>query len=81
MKVEKIGAAIVITDSTEYPGQEHDVTSMHARSKVTATHTVITDLANSNLIWSCPNLDFLSDVGSVTDQASIKAYLRPIIGS
>jgi len=81
MKVEKIGYQIVITDSTEYPGQSHDITSIHSREKVTATHTVITDLANSNLIWSCPNADFESDVGSVTDQAAIKTYLRQIIGS
>jgi hypothetical protein len=83
MTVDKIGAQIVITDSSEYPGggQEFDVTSMHARMKVTTTRTTITDLANSTFKWSCDNGDFVGGGVPIITQQLIKEYLYPIIGS
>jgi hypothetical protein len=81
MIVQKIGAQIVVTDPDGYPPQDYDITSMHAREKVTPTTTTITDLANPNVIYTSLNSNFSGDSGPIATQSAIKAYLREIIGS
>ena len=82
MRISKVGAQIVINECPKYPGQEFDITSMHARMKVTSTTTVITDLANPNQIYTDINANIGDGSGiQIGGEAEIKAYLRPIIGS
>jgi hypothetical protein len=81
MTVEKIGAQLVVTDPDGYPAGDYDITSLHAREKVTPTTTTITDLANPNVIYTSLNSNFNGDSGPIATQSAIRAYLRPIVGS
>jgi hypothetical protein len=81
MKVILVGKQLVITSPDGYTvGQEFDVTALHAREKVTATNVMVTDLANPQYKWGCILADFEGDTGPITDEASIKTYLRNIVG-
>jgi hypothetical protein len=81
MDITKVGAQIVATDPNDYPPDEYDFSSIHAREKVTTTHVVISDLANPNMKYTCLLAEFTGAGVPIVTQAAIKAFLRPIIGS